>query len=147
MRLTSYQIIQIISPVQNIDHLQPSGDNQRALGHNSDDQVGVREPDRRLHREQQAWRTGEFLLIMLCSILFFFFLLITMTTLCVYIQVVFKFKLTKSCSRCASTPTRRSGSHQGASSRTAGWLRRNSPSTDTETLSSSLSLYQVAVLT
>ena len=70
VRLTSCQIISplqiiispvqnIISPVQNIDDIQPSGDNQRALGHNSDDQVGVRKPNRRLHREQQAWRTGE----------------------------------------------------------------------------------------
>ena len=80
VRLISYEIISplqiIISPLQNIDHIQRSGDNQRALGHNSDDQVGVREPDRRLHREQQAWRTGEELLIMMptsCSILFFFF--------------------------------------------------------------------------
>ena len=61
--------------------------------------------------------------------------------------IVFKFKLITSCSRCASTPTRRSGSHQGASSRTAGWLRHSFPSTDTEMLSSSLSLYQVAALT
>ena len=42
VRLTSYQII---SPTQNIDGIQLSGDNQRALGHNSDDQVGVWESD------------------------------------------------------------------------------------------------------
>ena len=41
-RLTSYQII---PPLKNIYDIQLSGDNQRALGHNSDDQVGVWESD------------------------------------------------------------------------------------------------------